>query len=227
MRILLVEDEPLLGRRLQKGLSEEAFAVDLAETLEEAETREAEADYDLVILDLMLPDGSGLDLLDRWRADGMPAPVLILTARDRLEDKLEGFDTGADDYLTKPFSFEELLARVRSLLRRRTAPPADVLERGGLRLDRTGHSVSWRGRLVDLTSKEFGLLEHFMLHANRVQGRLQIAEHVWDASYEARSNVIDVMIGRVRRKLESAGAPRLIHAVKGLGYVFRESEDGA
>lgn len=224
MRLLLVEDEPLLGRRLEKGLAEEGFAVDLAATLAEAERLEEDAEYDVVILDLMLPDGSGLELLERWRGDGMPIPVLILTARDRLDDKLQGFEAGADDYLTKPFSFEELLARVRSLLRRRGVPPVDVLEVEGLRLDRNRRSVVFEGRPVSLTSKEFALLEHLMLQPDRVQDRLQIAEHVWDATYEARSNVIDVMVGRVRRKIEAAGAPRLIHAVKGVGYVLRDPE---
>jgi two-component system response regulator MprA len=171
----------------------------------------------------MLPDASGFQLLTEWRREGMDAPVLVLTARDRLDDKLRGFEAGADDYLTKPFAFEELLARVRSLLRRRQTRPAEVLQFDDLRLDRTHRNVDRGGRPIQLTPKEFALLEYLMLHPRSVLERATIAEHVWDADYEARSNVIDVMVGRLRKKLEDGGQPQLIHTVKGLGYSLRES----
>jgi DNA-binding response OmpR family regulator len=221
MRLLLVEDEALLARRLRKGLQEEAFAVDHAATGAAAREHVQGTAYDLIILDLMLPDASGVDLLAGWRGDGVETPVLILTARDRLEDKLRGFEAGADDYLTKPFAFEELLARAHSLLRRRQAPPADVLTFADVRLDRARREVQRGGRRLHLTPKELALLEYLMLHPGHVLDRLTLSEHVWDAGYDARSNVLDVVIGRLRRKLESAGDPQILYTVKGVGYVLR------
>lgn len=224
MRLLLVEDEHILGRHLQRGLEEESFAVDLASSGGKARELVEVTDYDVVVLDLMLPDVSGLELLSEWRAADMKAPVLILTARDELEDKLEGFKLGADDYLTKPFAFEELLVRIRSLLRRRSAPPRELLLVGDLELDRGGRQATRAGRELVLTPKEFAVLEYLALHEGSVLDRLTLAEHVWDASYEARSNVIDVVIARLRQKLERESAPRLIHTVKGVGYVLRLTE---
>lgn len=223
MRLLLVEDEPLLGKRLKSGLQEESFAVDLARTGAQANRLAEEAEYDLIILDLMLPDASGLELLERWREDDVESPVLVLTARDDLESKLRGFDVGADDYLTKPFEYDELLARIRSLLRRCDSPPAELLVCGDLALDRSRRMVTRGGREVRLTAKEFALLEYLMLGPGVVRKRLDISEHVWDRGYEGRSNVIDVMIGRLRAKTEQWGSPRLIHTLKGVGFVLRES----
>lgn len=153
-------------------------------------------------------------------------PVLALTARDLLADKIAGLDAGADDYLTKPFAFEELLARIRALLRRRTAEPMDVLSLGDLTLDRTTRRVHRGKREIDLTPKEFALLEHFLLHPGATLTRAEIAEHVWDERYEARSNVIDVMVARLRRKLEAGDSSRVLHAVPGMGYVLRSSLRG-
>ena len=220
MRLLLVEDERRLAEHLARGLREEGYAVDRAGTRAQAEELTAGNDYDLVVLDLMLPDGSGLDLLRAWRRDGVAVPVLVLTARDRVEEKVTGLDAGADDYLTKPFDLDELLARIRSLLRRREAPPRDRLVAGSLVLDRTARRADVAGRALDLTAKELALLEYFLLHRDVVLSRARIAEHVWDAAYEARSNVIDVMVGRLRRKLGSAAGTAL-ETVPGVGYVLR------
>lgn len=221
VRLLLVEDEHRLAVRLARGLREEGFAVDTAGTTALARERVVETDYDLVLLDLKLPDGSGLHLLAEWRGEGFSAPILVLTAKDMLDDKIKGLDAGADDYLTKPFSFEELLARIRALLRRRTALPQDVIEIGDLRIDRTGHRVERAGMPVELTAKEFALLEMLALHAGQVLSRGAIAEHVWDAAYDAQSNVIEVMVARLRRKLGTTLEDRLIHTISGVGYVLR------
>jgi two-component system OmpR family response regulator len=221
MRILLVEDERRLAERLARGLREEGFAVDCAGSCADARERATATAYDLVLLDLGLPDGSGVDLLRLWRREGLDAPVLILTARDLVEEKVDGLNAGADDYLTKPFAFEEILARVRALLRRRAAPPRSVLTFGDLTLDRDSRRVLKRGEAIDLTPRELSLLEYFMLHPGVVLSRDRIAEHVWDEAYEARSNTIDVIVARLRRKIES-GAGRRIHAVPGVGYALRE-----
>lgn len=223
MRLLLVEDERRLAERLARGFREEGFAVDSVASCFAARERAADTEYDLVLLDLGLPDCSGIHLLRMWRDEGVDIPVLILTARDLVEEKVEGLNAGADDYLTKPFAFEEVLARVRALLRRRAAPPRSVLEIDGLRLDRDGRQVEREGEPLELTPKEFALLEYFMLHPGIVLSRGQIAEHVWDEAYEARSNTIDVIVARLRRKIER-GDERLIHAVPGVGYVLRAPE---
>jgi DNA-binding response OmpR family regulator len=222
MRLLLVEDERRLAERLARGLREEGFAVDCAASCAEARESAVATDYDLVLLDLGLPDGSGIELLRRWRSDGFDAPVLILTARDLLEEKVEGLNAGADDYLTKPFAFEEVLARVHALLRRRTATPRSVLTFADLTLHRDGGLAEKAGEPLELTPKEFALLEYFLLHPEVVLSRGQIAEHVWDEAYEARSNTIDVILARLRRKIES-GEGRLIHTVPGVGYVLRQA----
>jgi two-component system copper resistance phosphate regulon response regulator CusR len=226
VRLLLVEDEHRLAERLARGLREEGLSVDVAPSRAAARERAAGTEYDLVLLDLGLPDGSGIDLLREWRGEGLGAPVLILTARDLVEEKVEGLNAGADDYLTKPFAFEEVLARVRALLRRRAAPPRSVLSMDGLTLDREGRRAEKRGEPLDLTPRELSLLEYFMLHPGVVLSRSRIAEHVWDEAYEARSNTIDVIVARLRRKIES-GDERLIHAVPGVGYVLRgEAPEG-
>jgi len=224
MRLLIVEDEPSLARHLLRGLREEGYAADLAETLAEASELSFASDYDLAVLDLMLPDGNGLDLLREWRENGRHLPVLVLTARDAVEDKVSGLDRGADDYLTKPFRFEELLARVRTLLRRRESKIASRLELGGLSLDRDAMVAEANGQRLALTAKELALLEYFLLHPRRVLSRSIIAEHVWDEGWDADSNVIDVLVGRLRKKIRAAGGDGdLLRTVKGLGYVLRET----
>lgn len=195
--------------------------MDCAPSCATAREHAAETEYDLVLLDLGLPDCSGIQLLRYWRGEGFTAPVLILTARDLVEEKVEGLNAGADDYLTKPFAFEEVLARVRALLRRRAAPPRSVLTVGDLTLDRDGRRAERDGTSLDLTPRELSLLEYFMLHPGVVLSRSRIAEHVWDEAYEARSNTIDVIVARLRRKIEEQGG-RLIHSVPGVGYVLRE-----
>lgn len=220
MRLLLIEDERRLGTRLARGLREGGFAVDHQETVATARDAAIVGDYDLAIVDIQLPDGSGLDLVREWRAENRILPVLILTSRDRLEDKVEGLDSGADDYLTKPFAFEELLARVHALLRRRAFPLQAHLVAGRIRLDRSARTVTIGDEPLALTAKEFALLEHFLLHTGIAVSRENIAEHVWDDTYEARSNVIDVLVGRLRRKLETCGAGGHLHTVVGIGWTF-------
>jgi len=226
VRLLVVEDERRLADRLAAGLREEGFAVDCAGSLAAARDLAIESAYDLVLLDVGLPDGCGLELLAEWRAEERAEPVLLLTARDRVDDKVAGLDAGADDYLTKPFEFDELLARVRALLRRRAAPPVSRLGYDDVALDRNAR-LAWRGGVeLRLTAKELALLEFFLLHPGSALSRAAIAEHVWDATYEARSNVIDVIVGRLRRKLEAGGGARLIHALPGHGWVLRRAADG-
>ena len=198
--------------------------MDCAPSCVTAREHAAGTEYDLVLLDLGLPDCSGIQLLRHWRGEGFAAPVLILTARDLVEEKVEGLNAGADDYLTKPFAFEEVLARVRALLRRRAAPPRSVLSFAGLTLDRDGRRAEKDGAPLDLTPRELSLLEYFMLHPSVVLSRSRIAEHVGDEAYEARSNTIDVIVARLRRKIEDG--KRLLHAVPGVGYVLREDREG-
>ena len=221
MRLLLVEDERRLAEWLARGLREEGLAVDVAEGLATARSLAERGQHDVAILDVMLPDGSGLSLLREWRKAGRDLPVLLLTAKDLVDDKVNGLRAGADDYVTKPFAFSELLARVQALLRRRAAPPRQVLEFADVRLDRDAR-CAWRGgHALDLSPKELALLEYLMLNVGRVLSRARIAEHVWDAAYEARSNTIDVIVARLRRKLERNHAKRLIYAEHGTGYVLR------
>jgi DNA-binding response OmpR family regulator len=220
VRLLIVEDERRLAERLARGLREEGLAVDLAATAAEARERAEESAYDAILLDLGLPDGDGLAQLRSWRDEGLVTPVLVLTARDRTEEKVAGLDAGADDYLTKPFEFDELLARLRALLRRPHAPPTSVLRFADLSLDRNERAAYRGSRKLALTAKELALLEYFLLRPGAARTRSEIAESVWDSGYEARSNVVDVIVGRLRRKLEERGEPRLLHGRPGLGWAL-------
>ncbi len=226
MRLLLVEDDVTLAKVITRGLTEEGHAIDHAPTLARADEVLSINDYDLVVLDLGLPDGDGLELCHRIRADEEPVPILVLTARDGLSDKVAGLDAGADDYLTKPFAYPELAARVRALLRRPAGTVSPVLACGDLRLDPAAHTV-WRGAImVPLTPREFSLLEYLLRHPDRVCRREELLEHVWDANYDGLSNVVDVHIANLRRKLGLPDSPDPIETVRGVGYRLA-IEDGA
>ncbi len=221
MRILLVEDETRVAGFIARGLREQSYAVDIAADGEQALYLAAVNQYDLVILDVMLPIKNGRDVCRELRDSGFRTPVLMLTARDAVDDRVAGLDSGADDYLVKPFDFKELLARLRALSRRSPEPRPEVLRVAGVVINTASHAVACGGRPVTLTAKEYALLEYLVLHKDRVLGREAIAQHVWDDSFDPLSNVIDVYIKRLRAKLEGAGR-KLIHTRRGEGYIFTE-----
>jgi two-component system copper resistance phosphate regulon response regulator CusR len=218
MRILVVEDEPVAATVLAKGLREHAYAVDVAADGASALERVAANDYDLIILDVLLPRVNGLDVCSRLRADRIAVPVLMLTARGGPDQRVEGLDAGADDYLAKPYHFPELLARVRALLRRGPALASSVLTLQDLTVDIRARRVERSGRVIHLTTKEYALLEYLLRRQGDVVGRADIAEHVWDDSYDPMSNLIDVYIQRLRRKIDDGQAVKLIHTRRGAGY---------
>jgi two-component system OmpR family response regulator len=225
MRILVVEDELKMANLLRRGLVEEGPAVDVARTGDDAVWMAGAAEYDAVVLDLMLPGIDGIEVCRRIREDGVWAPVLMLTARDAVEDRVAGLDAGADDYLPKPFSFAELLARLRALVRRGAAERPAVLEVGDLRLDPATRDV-WRGdEKVHLSPKEFALLETLMRRPGQVLSRYQLLEHAWDYAYENRSNVVDVYIRYLRDKIDRPFGRDSLETVRGVGYRLRR--DGA
>jgi len=224
VRILLVEDEPSAAKILAKGLREEAYAVDVATDGEMALEQAFSNDYDLIVLDVMLPRKDGFAVCRELRAAGSVVPVLMLTARDAVEDRVEGLDSGADDYLPKPFDFDELLARVRALLRRRPALYPEVINVADLFIDTRARRASRGGKDIDLTAKEYALLEYLSRRANEVVGRADIAEHVWDDSYDPFSKVIDVFIQRLRRKVDEGHALKLIRTRRGEGYMLTARE---
>ncbi|HYN84698.1 MAG TPA: response regulator transcription factor [Pyrinomonadaceae bacterium] len=227
MRILLVEDEPDAAKMLAKGLREEAYAVDVAGDGEMALEQAHLNDYDLIVLDVMLPRKGGFEVCRELRAAGSAVPVLMLTARDAVEDRVAGLDSGADDYLPKPFDFEELLARVRALLRRRPALYPEVINVADLSIDTRARRARRGGRDVELTAKEYALLEYLARRADEVVGRADIAEHVWDESYDPFSKVIDVFIQRLRRKIDEGHTPKLIRTRRGAGYTLTGEGAGA
>ena len=223
MRVLIVEDEHRMARYIERALAEEAFAVDLARDGEAGFDLACAHDYDAIVLDLMLPRADGLTVCRRLRREGRRTPVLILSARDLVEDRIQGLDAGADDYLVKPFATAELTARLRALHRRHQGGGAAVtLSIGGLTLDPVTRRVERQGRLVTLTAKEYALLEYFMRRAGAVLTRTMIAEHVWDFSFDHASNVVDVYVKHLRDKIDLPDRPSLISAIRGVGYVFRD-----
>jgi heavy metal response regulator len=221
MRILVIEDEKKVARFIKKGLGEEGYAVDLAFDGEEGLARVLDQVHDLIILDIALPKMDGLQLLKKLREKKVPTPVLLLTVRATIEDKVLGLDSGADDYLPKPFAFQELLARIRALLRRKAEAGPPLLQVEDLVLDPARHLVTRGGKKMDLTSKEFALLEYLMRNAGRVLTRAMISEHVWNYDFDTETNVIDVYVNYLRRKIDSGGEKRLIHTIRGSGYVLK------
>ena len=225
MRILLVEDEVKLATFIKRGLVAERYAVDIADDgrsgLELAQTYQ----YDLVVLDLMLPGMDGSEVLRRIRKENSSVPVLILSARDSVKDKVSHMETGADDYLTKPFAFAELLVRVKALMRRGPVNRASTIRINNLELDRLSQQVKRAGHRIELTSKEYALLEYLMSNAGRVLSRNMIIEHVWDQSFDGITNIVDVYIRHLRNKVDTGHEPKLLKTVRGVGYSIREGDD--
>jgi DNA-binding response OmpR family regulator len=220
MRLLLIEDEGKVAAFVTRGLEAERYAVDVAANGRSAIELSNAYQYDLVILDLMLPEISGTEVLRRIRQNNSHVPVLVLTARDALGDKVEHFELGADDYLTKPFAFAELLVRIKALLRRGAVSRSNVLRVADLELDRLSQQVKRAGRRVELTGKEYALLEYLMLNAGRVLSRTMIIEHVWDQSFDGATNIVDVYVRHLRNKVDEGHERKLIRTVRGVGYAI-------
>ncbi len=218
MRVLVVEDEEKVSRFIVRGLAAERFAVDAAPDGASGLELATTYDYDVIILDLLLPGIGGTEVLRRLRRTNTFVPVLVLTARDALTDKVENFEAGADDYLTKPFAFAELLVRVKALLRRGTVGRASTLRVGDLELDRLSQTVKRAGSRIDLTSKEYALLEYLMANSGRVLSRTMIIEHVWDQSFDGATNIVDVYVRHLRHKVDDTHAQKLIRTARGVGY---------
>jgi len=223
MRILVVEDEKKVASFIQRGLEEEEFTVDVAHDGEEGVTMAGSVSYDLILMDVMLPKKDGLTAIREIREKQIETPVLCLTAKDTVDDIVSGLDVGSDDYLTKPFAFAELVARVKALIRRGSQDRGAELLFADLRLDPVSHRV-WRDNTeIDLTSKEYALLEYFLRNANQVLTRTMIAEHVWDYTFDSFTNIIDVYVNYLRKKVDRNYDKKLIHTVRGVGYVLKES----
>jgi len=220
MRLLVIEDNPKMASLIKKGLTEQGYAVDVAYTGHDGEFMAAGEAYDAVVLDLMLPDEDGLIVCRNLRRRGVHTPILMLTALSTTQDKITGLDAGADDYLTKPFEFDELVARLRALLRRGQAREAAVLKFEDIETDLLKRTVTRAGQKIRLTAKEFALLEYFLRHPNRVLSRTAIGEHVWDMNFEPDSNVIDVYVSMLRRRIDKGFDRRFIHTVIGAGYML-------
>ncbi len=226
MRILLVEDDEGISNFILKGLREAAYAVDLAVDGDEAIYQTAINEYDLIILDVMIPIKNGFEVCREIREKGLQIPVLMLTARDAVQDKIEGLDVGADDYLTKPFAYGELLARIRALLRRKDKQFVEShIEIGDLKIDTLSQRIWQSGEEILLTTKEFTVLEYFARNAGRVIGREELSEHCWDETYDAFSNSIEVFINRLRKKIDTDSENPLLHTRRGAGYILQKLKD--
>lgn len=222
MHILVVEDERKIASFVKRGLKEKGYAVDVAFNGNDGLFQAEEVPYDLIILDIMLPGKDGLYICRQLRKKNIDVPVLMLTARDDLEDKISGLDSGADDYLTKPFQFAELLARVRALLRRKNNVNSTKLKVADLELDQVTHKVTRSGKEIELTSTEYSLLEYLMFNANQVVTRTMISEHVWNDDFDSFSNVINVYVNYLRKKVDTDHEKKLIHSIRGTGYILKE-----
>ena len=220
MRILLVEDDSRMASVIARGLREQSYAVDVAQNGNEGLYQSSINDYDLIVLDVLLPERDGFEVCRELRVRGSATPILMLTARAAVEDRITGFDAGADDYLTKPFSFRELLARIRALLRRDSRLHPDVFEIDDLIIDSASHRVSRANREIQLTAKEYALLEHLARNAGRLISRSEIAAHVWDDSFDPFSNTIEVYINRLRKKIDGTHPTKLLHTRRGEGYIL-------
>jgi two-component system copper resistance phosphate regulon response regulator CusR len=224
MRILVIEDDRKIASFVERGLREDGYAVDVAHDGNEGLTNALVYDYDVLIVDIMLPGKNGYEIVRELRHRERAVPILMLTARDSKEDIVRGLDVGADDYLTKPFSFEELLARVRALVRRGGAARMEHVTYGDIDVDRLRHVARRGGRDLDLTPREYQLLEHFVLHGGEIVRRTELLEKVWDLHFDPDTNVVDVHVGNLRRKLRAAGPGANIHTVRGVGYMLAEEE---
>ena len=222
MRILVVEDEKKVARFIQAGLEEEDYDVETAQDGESGLRLATSGTFDLLIIDVLMPGMNGLQLTTAYRKGGGTAPILMLTAKTATEDKVAGLDCGADDYLTKPFAFAELLARIRSLFRRGTLEKSPILSIADLELDTVSHKAKRAGKSIDLTAKEYALLEFFLRNKDRVLSRSIISEHIWEYNFDTGTNLIDVYINHLRSKIESGFGGKLIHTVRGVGYALRE-----
>jgi heavy metal response regulator len=222
MRILIIEDEKKVAKLLQQGLEEERYTVDVAYDGESGSQLILSETFDLIILDILLPKKDGITVLKEIRSKKINTPVLMLTAKSSIDDKVEGLDAGADDYLTKPFSFAELLARVRSLLRRGTVEKSTTMKVVDLHLDTVAHKAKRGEKIIELTGKEYALLEYFMRNVNRVLTRALISEQIWNYNFDTGTNVIDVYINHLRSKIDDGFEKKLLHTVRGIGYVLKD-----
>src|SRR5688572_7196321 len=221
MRILVIEDDPTVGQFVRRGLEQQRMVVDLVANGDEGEAMAAAGNYDLIILDMRLPGKSGLQVLNGLRARGVERPVLVLTAQDAIDAKVETLRAGADDYVTKPFAFEELLARVEALSRRPRAIVSPALKVADLELNLDTREVTRAGTFIELTPKEYTVLEYLMRHAGKVMSRTLITEYAWGYHFDPGTNIVDVVINHLRKKIDANRSPKLIHTIRGVGYVIR------